>query len=76
MRTTVTIDDDIFEAARAQAQASGMRLGKVISVLARRGLERDNRAVETKNGLRIFRNPTDEIIPADRVRKILDEELW
>ena len=28
MRTTITLDDDVFEAARAQAQASGKNLGE------------------------------------------------
>lgn len=75
VRTTVTIDDDILELARAQARASGMRLGKVLSLMARRGLE-SKHPIEMKNGLPVIRNPTNEIIPADRVRKILHEEMW
>jgi hypothetical protein len=75
MRTTVTLDDDIFNLARAQSQASGMRLGKVISLMARRGLEH-RPMIEIRNGLPVFPNRTNEIIPADRVRKILDEEMW
>lgn len=30
MRTTVAIDDDVFEAVRAQAEASGRRPGEVL----------------------------------------------
>jgi ATP-dependent helicase YprA (DUF1998 family) len=39
MRTTVTLDDDIYEAGLSQARATGQRLGKVLSDMARRALE-------------------------------------
>lgn len=38
MRTTVTLDPDVYETALRMAQASGASLGKVLSELARRGL--------------------------------------
>ena len=38
MRTTVDLDPDVLDAARAVARASGRSLGRVISDLARRGL--------------------------------------
>lgn len=38
MRTTVLLDDDVFEAAVQIARASGKGLGQVLSELARRGL--------------------------------------
>ena len=31
MRTTLTLDDDVFESARALARATGRQLGKVVS---------------------------------------------
>lgn len=39
MRTTLTLDDDILEAARRLAESQHRSLDKVISHLARRGLE-------------------------------------
>ncbi len=39
MRTTLQIDDDILSAARSLAAQSGESIGKVISRLARRGLQ-------------------------------------
>jgi hypothetical protein len=39
MRTTVTLDDDVYEAALAHARATGKRLGRVLSEMARRALE-------------------------------------
>ncbi len=38
MRTTLTLDDDIYHAAMQLSQASGRTLGKVLSILVRRGL--------------------------------------
>lgn len=38
MRTTLVIDDDVLDAARALARARSRSLGSVVSELARRGL--------------------------------------
>ncbi len=74
MRTIVTLDDDGFEAARAQAQASGKRLGEVLSQLARRGL-RASAGASTKSGLPVFPIRADaEIIPSSRARELLAED--
>lgn len=74
MRTTVTIDNDVFEAARALAASSGKKLGEVLSHLARRGLKASPE-VAKKNHLPVFRVPAGApVIPSDRVREILAEE--
>ncbi len=39
MRTTVTLDNDAYEAAVTLAKTSGMRLGEVISQLIRRAIQ-------------------------------------
>jgi hypothetical protein len=39
MRTTLTIDDDVLAIAKSLAQARSESLGRVLSDLARRGLE-------------------------------------
>jgi hypothetical protein len=38
MRTTLTIDDDVLQAAKERAQRDGTSAGAVISALARRAL--------------------------------------
>ncbi len=74
MRTTVTLDDDVFEAARAQAQASGKKLGEVLSQLARRGLRASSQTA-TKSGLPVFKvKPDADIIPSSRAKELLAEE--
>lgn len=35
MRTTVTLDDDVYEAALSHARATGQRLGRVLSDMSR-----------------------------------------
>lgn len=73
MRTTITIDNDVFEAARALTASSGKKLGEVISQLARRGLKARPEASK-KNRLPVFSVPADApVIPADRAREILAE---
>ena len=74
MRTTVTLDDDVFEAARDQAQASGKKLGEVLSQLARRGLRASAQSA-SKRGLPVFTvKPNAEIIPSSRAKELLAED--
>jgi hypothetical protein len=40
MRTTVTLDDEAYEAAVTLAKSSGKRLGQVISDLIRRAMQK------------------------------------
>jgi hypothetical protein len=74
MRTTVTLDDDVFEAAQAQARAAGKRLGEVLSELARRGLRSSSQSAE-KSGLPVFKVRSGaQIIPSSRAKELLDED--
>lgn len=74
MRTTVTIDDDVFEAVRAQAEASGLRLGQVLSQLARKGL-RSSADIDRTRELPVFRVPSDAAVtPGTRARDLLAED--
>lgn len=74
MRTTVTLDDDVFEAAQAQAQASGKKLGQVLSQLARCGLRAAPPSVG-KAGLPVFKvQPDAAIIPSSRAKELLAED--
>lgn len=74
MRTTVTLDDDVFEAAKAQAEASGKKLGEVISLLARRGLKAAPSG-SSASGVPVFRVKADApVIPSSRARELLAED--
>lgn len=74
MRTTVTISDDVYQAARTLAAVSGRSLGSVLSDLARRGL-RPQEAVEDETGLPVFPVPAAAaVIPGCRAAELLAEE--
>jgi hypothetical protein len=59
MRTTVTLDDEAYEAAVTLAKASGKRLGQVISDLIRRAVQKPQGRATT-GGKRF---PTFEVSP-------------
>lgn len=59
MRTTVTIDDDVLDAARDLASAQRRPLGAVLTELARRGLQREAPAPRTRNGIPLLPTPPD-----------------
>jgi hypothetical protein len=77
MRTTVTIDDDVYEVAAANAQATGRRIGSVLSDMARTAIELEQKSPPRKKRGRFatFSVPKDAaIIPASRVQKALDDD--
>lgn len=74
MRTTLTLEKDVFEAAKALAASSGKKLGEVVSQLARRGLRAEGKA-RSKNGLPVFRVSADAaVIPTQRARDLLADD--
>src|SRR5713226_7722107 len=76
MRTTVTLDDDIYEAATHISRGSGERLGKVLSMLARRGLKpAETAARRSKRRFPEFDVPANApVIAASRIQRVIDEE--
>ncbi|MBK1875669.1 hypothetical protein [Pelagicoccus mobilis] len=54
MRTTVNLDDDIVQRARAIAERYNKTLGEVLSDLACKGLQKRKTATKTRNGIPIF----------------------
>jgi len=76
MRTTVTLDKDVYEAAIHLSRSTGRRLGKILSELARRGLKsRSEFARRGKSRLPVFDVPPDApVIPASRIQETIDEE--
>ena len=76
MRTTVTLDDDIYEAALCQARATGQRLGRVLSDMARQALEPGPQEQRERRGRFpvVEVPPGTPVIPGSRVQKALDED--
>jgi len=73
MRTTLTLDDDVLEVARALAEQRGESIGAVVSDLARRSLSAPEPAT-TRNGIRLFpvRSGAGLVTP-ELVKAILEE---
>ena len=73
MRITVTLDDDVLEAAHRRSQASGKPLGQVISEMARH-------ALRAPIARRSSRFPAFDVsaeappIPASRIQSFLDDD--
>jgi hypothetical protein len=77
MRTTVTLDDDIYEAAVANAKATGRRLGEVLSEMARTALEPRQPSSGRRRRARFaaFEVPKgSRMISASKIQKVLDDE--
>ncbi len=73
MRTTLHIDDDIYEAARSLAAIERSSVGKVISALARRALA-PARGAAAASGFPVFAVPDGAApLTPDMVRDALDE---
>ena len=53
MRTTLTLGDDVYRAAKNLADLKGIGLGEAVSDLVRRGLARKEAAYEA-DGLPVF----------------------
>jgi hypothetical protein len=75
MRTTVTLDDDVYQAVSTLSRTSGSSLGKILSAVARRGLQSQPAKRRKKYGFPTFDVPADApMIPGDRIQKFWDEE--
>ena len=74
MRTTLEIDDDILGAAKELALQQKKTAGKVISELARRGIQihRGKTRQKIRNGFEIL-PANDRVITPQLVQKILEE---
>ena len=76
MRTTLTIDDDVYEAALAHSRATGKRLGQALSEMARQALRPSPaRRPARPRRFSVFDVPPDApTIPASRIQRALDDE--
>lgn len=73
MRTTIHLDDDIYEAVRSLAAIERTSVGKVLSRLARRALN-PARAVVSTGAFPVFEVAADSRpLTPDMVRDALDE---
>ncbi len=76
MRTTITLDQDVYEIATLYARGRGVTLSTAISELARRGATApppESRLIRAPNGLLI--NPArGRVITSEMVKEALEED--
>ncbi len=77
MRTTLDIDDDVLQAAKELAAQEGSTAGRVISVLARRGLiapEKTTEPLQSMRGNVPLLPSRGEVVTLEHVRQLMDQE--
>lgn len=75
MRTTLSLDDDVFELAKQYAEARSLALGKALSELVRRGINSPPKTREV-NGLVVFDLPEHSpMVTTEHVKK-LEADTW
>ena len=77
MRTTLDIEDDVLQAAKELAEREGSTAGRVISALARRGLQSPARQTKAspviRGGVPLLPS-RGEVVTLDHVRELMDQE--
>ncbi len=69
------LDEDILRVAKDLARESQKSLGRVLSELARRGLEPPKPAVSMRNGIPVFpRLPGAKPVTSEMVKELLESE--
>jgi hypothetical protein len=75
MRTTLTIDDDLLEAAKSLATQKKIPLGKAVSELIRKGMQRGPVVRTKKGGFPVFSQPKNaRILTLEAVKKAEEDE--
>ena len=72
MRTTLVIDDDVMEAARAIAEHQNRSIGQVVSELARRSLRAPD-AARSRNGIALLAPKPGVVVTPEMVNILRDE---
>ena len=73
MRTTIDLDEDILRAAKDIAAEGEQSLGRVLSELARRGLEPRKRTLTMRDGIPTLpRRPGAKPVTSQMVKDLLE----
>jgi hypothetical protein len=80
MRTSITLDDDIYELATLYSQGKGITLGAAIGELVRRGELNSSAPVASElkraaNGLLVFAAKPGRVITPELVKRYQEDEF-
>jgi hypothetical protein len=73
VRTTLAIDDDVLNAAKAIARQQARTLGEVVSELARNSLQGPKVAPKTRNGIPLLERRSGTKVTLEMVNALRDE---
>ncbi|WP_395943055.1 CopG family transcriptional regulator [Brevundimonas sp.] len=73
MRTTLAIDDDVLNAARAIAVHQDRTVGQVMSDLARQSLEKRPTTVRFRNGVPLLPDRPGAVVTTELINALRDE---
>lgn len=75
MRTTVDLEEDILRVAKHLAEERGQSLGRVLSDLARRGLQPSPNFTAQQGGIPVLpRKPDAKPVTSQHVKELLEAE--
>jgi hypothetical protein len=77
MRTTLTIDDDVFAHVRAHAQRERISIGEALSRLARQGIQAGQMSptpVAKPKSRYALLPARPEVITSEHVRRLMEQE--
>jgi hypothetical protein len=75
VRTTVDLDEDVLRVAKDLARENEQSLGRVLSDLARRGLQPAERTMNLRNGIPVLpRLPGAKPVTSEMVKELLESE--
>jgi len=73
MRTTLSLDDDVFREVKVYADSRDIALGKAVSELVRRGLQAPLQTRQV-NGFHVVDLPEGSpVVTSERIRKLQEE---
>ena len=75
MRTTVTLDDDVVQRAKALANHQNRTLGDVLSELARIGLDKPRQKGRRREGILLLPERPGPMVTTEMVNALRDDEF-
>ena len=73
MRTTLSLDDDVFPLIRRYAEGRSLGLGKAVSELVRKGLKAPVQTREVSGFHVVVLPPDSPVVTSEDVKRLQDE---
>ena len=74
MRTTLDLDGDVLEAARALAAMRKQSMGRVVSELARQGLQQPPPKLKTRAGIPVLPKRSGVTVTNEFINRLREEQ--